>query len=126
MPTRPNYKKTILIVEDEKPMARALELKLSTNDFSIKIASDGEEALKILEKEKFDLILLDLILPKVSGFQVLEKIKEKKIKMPVIVLSNLGQEEDAKRAKELGAQDYFIKANISLAELFDRVKKLLS
>ncbi len=120
----PTKIKKILICEDEKPIAKALVLKLNHEGFEAEAANDGEEALQILQTKQFDLILLDLIMPRVDGFGVLEKIKELKITTPVIVTSNLGQEEDLKRAKELGAINYFIKSNTSLQEIVDGIKKL--
>lgn len=120
----PNKIKKILICEDEKPIAKALVLKLNHEGFEAEAANDGEEALQILQSKQFDLILLDLIMPRIDGFGVLEKIKELKITTPVIVTSNLGQEEDLKRAKELGAVNYFIKSNTSLQEIVDGIKKL--
>lgn len=113
--------KKILIVEDEKPLAHALELKLTQVGYQTRTAGNGEEALKILEAETFDLILLDLILPKTDGFKVLGELKQRKLKTPVMVTSNLGQEEDVKRAKELGAIDYFVKSDTPLADLVGRI-----
>ena len=119
-----NAIKKILIAEDEKPMANAMETKLTSEGFEVKIVEDGDEALNLLKKEKFDLFLLDLIMPKVDGFSVLEEMKEKKIKVPVIILSNLSQEEDIKKTKALGAKGYFIKSNMSLGEIVSQIKKL--
>lgn len=121
----PEPLKKILIVEDDQPLARALELKLSNEGFQPKVASDGEAALKILENEKFDLMLLDLILPKKDGFAVLADLKAKNSTMPVVVLSNLGQEADTKKAKELGALNYFIKADTSIASIIEYIKQNL-
>lgn len=117
--------KKILVVEDDQPLAKALELKLTNDGFEPKVASDGEEALKILETAKFDLILLDLILPKVDGFTVLTQLKAKGSTIPIIVLSNLGQEADSQKAKELGALNYFVKADTSIASIIDYIKQNL-
>lgn len=116
--------KKILVAEDEKPMAKALALKLNHAGFEAKEAHNGEEALDMLSKESFDLLLLDLIMPRMDGFSVLEKIKEKGIKVKIVVTSNLGQEEDSIKAKSLGAIDYFVKSDTSLAEIVDYVKNL--
>ena len=126
MPTQSTQPKKILIVEDEKPMARALELKLNKSGFEAKALFNGEEALKILETEKFDLILLDLVMPKVDGFAVLTALKEREIETPIIVTSNLSQEEDFKRAKELGAKDYFVKSDTPIADIVEHIKKFLN
>jgi len=117
--------KKILVVEDEKPMAKALKLKLSDAGFEAEIAFDGEKALKVLESETFDLILLDLVMPNLDGFGLLAELKARAIKTPVIVTTNLGQEEDEKRARELGATDYLVKSDTPIVEIVDFVKKTL-
>ena len=117
--------KKILIIEDEKPMARALELKLTHAGFQTVNASNGELGLKLLEKESFDLIVSDLMMPLVNGFKVLETMKEKNIQTPVIILTNLNQEEDEKRVRTLGAKDFFVKSNTPIAVIVDRVALLL-
>ena len=117
--------KKILIAEDEKPMSKALEIKLGREGYDIKVAYNGEEAIDYLKKEKFDLVLLDLIMPKKDGFDVLTEIRDKKIKTSVIVLSNLGQEEDMNRAKALGAKDFFIKSATPIAEILGHIQKML-
>lgn len=117
--------KKILIVEDDQPLARALELKLGNEGFQIKVASDGEAALDVLSKEKFDLMLLDLILPKKDGFTVLAELKAKNSTMPVVVLSNLGQEDDSRKARELGAINYFIKSDTSISSIIEYIKQNL-
>ena len=117
--------KSVLIVEDEKPLARALELKVEHCGFTAKSVFNGKEAMDLLSKEKFDLILLDLIMPVMDGFEVLQKMKEQNLKIPVIVLTNLGQTEDAKKAKELGAVDYFIKSNTAIADVIKHIDTVL-
>jgi len=118
--------KRILIVEDEKPVAKAFRLKLNKAGFVTEEAGNGEEALALLLKEKFDLILLDLVMPKMDGFMVLSALKERNNQIPVIVTSNLGQEEDARRAKEAGAKDFFVKSDVPITEIVEHVKKVLS
>lgn len=118
--------KKVLIVEDEKAIANVLSLKLEKEGFETAKVFDGQEALDKMKAEKFDLVLLDLVMPKVDGFYVLSKLKENKDTTPVIVASNLGQEEDVVRAKQLGAKDYFIKSNVSLAEIVENIKTVLS
>jgi DNA-binding response OmpR family regulator len=117
--------KKLLIVDDEKPLLHALELKCTHEGFDVDTAGDGEEALKLALENDYDLLLLDLIMPKKDGFAVLEGLKDKKNKPQIIVTSNLSQDEDVKRAKELGAADYLIKSNVPLADIVDRIKKLL-
>jgi DNA-binding response OmpR family regulator len=117
--------KKILVAEDEKPMAHALNLKLTHAGFEVTNAYDGLECVSFLEKEKFDLILLDIMMPKMDGFSVLEKIKELGIKTSVIMLSNLSQEDDKKKTKELGAKGFFIKSNTPILEIVEKVKSLI-
>lgn len=117
--------KKILIVDDEKPMAHALELKLQHSGFDTKVAYLGSDALSLLDKEKYNLILLDLMMPSPDGFAVLETLQKKKNTIPVIVTTNLSQLEDEKRAMTLGAKKYFVKSNTPLSEIIDHVKKIL-
>lgn len=115
-------KKKILIVEDEKPLAHALELKMSHEGYETKVASTGEDGLKEAVTGKYDLILLDLILPGLDGFSILQEMKAKKIQSIVIILSNLGQDEDRKKAQDFGAKDYLIKSNVPLSDIVKVVK----
>ena len=123
MPTK-NVKK-ILIAEDEKPMAHALEIKLNNSGFAAKAVFDGQAVLEELAKEKYDLLLLDLIMPEKDGFAVLAELKQNGNKIPVIVSTNLSQEEDLKKAKALGATDYFIKSDTTINQVVEQVKKIL-
>lgn len=118
-------KKTILIAEDEKPMAMIMERKLKLSGFDVKVVHDGEKALEAIKGGGVDLVLLDLVMPKMNGFGVMEGMAEKKIEIPVIVLSNLSQDEDEKRAKEMGAVAFFIKSNVSMEQVVKIVKYCL-
>jgi len=118
-------KKKIVIVDDEKPMAHALQLKLQHEGFDAFAEFDGEAGLALIEKESPDMILLDLIMPKLDGFSVLEKNRAKGIKTPIVVLSNLSQEDDEKKARALGANGFFIKSNIPIADIVNTVKQTL-
>lgn len=115
----------VLIAEDEKPMASALELKLNKSGFQAKAVYDGEAALDILNKEEYDLLLCDLMMPKMNGFDVILKLKELKKNVPVIVLSNLSQEEDKTKALDLGAKGYYVKSDTSIAEIVQKVTDFL-
>lgn len=117
--------KKILIADDEKAIAKALALKLAKVGFVVEVAVNGVEAIEKIKAAKFDLIILDLIMPEKDGFAVLEYMRANKINYPVLVASNLSQEEDLKRAKDLGAIDYFIKSNLSLQDIIDHIKKIL-
>ncbi|HTX87037.1 MAG TPA: response regulator [Candidatus Nanoarchaeia archaeon] len=117
--------KKILIVEDERLIAKPLALKLRFAGFEVANAYDGEEALLILEKEKFDLILLDLLMPKVDGFEFLSRLRSRGDQTSVIVASNLNQEKDISRVLELGVTSYYVKTDTSLDEIVDNVKAAL-
>lgn len=120
-------KKKILIVEDEQPIARTLELKLNSHGFSTCTAKNGKDAFSIISNEPLDLILLDLVMPVMDGFDVLVKLKELKHKHPpVFILTNLGQEEDAEKTKELGALHYFVKSDTPLVDIVSHIEKLLN
>lgn len=115
-------KKKILIIEDEKPLLHALELKLSHEGYDVVTTDSGETGIEYLSKQKFNLILTDLITPGMDGFKVLETIKAKKIKTPVVVMTNLNQEEDKNRARELGATGFFVKSNSTISEIVKSVQ----
>lgn len=121
-PTPPSGKKKILIVEDEKPLAHALELKMTHEGYETTVASTGREGLEKASSGDYDLILLDLILPEVDGFAILEGLKAKSLKPIVVVLSNLGQDEDRKKAEEFGVKNYLVKSNVPLADIVKVVK----
>ena len=121
--------KTVLIVEDDIYMVRAYVMKLDKEDgVKVESVSNGEEASEFIKKNKpVDLVMLDLMLPKKSGFDVLKEMKENKLwkGVPVVILSNLGQQEDISRGKELGADDYIIKADTNINEVIKKIKKYL-
>lgn len=119
--------KKILIVEDYRFLREAIGKKLREDGFDVSEAVDGEEGLKKTKEEKPDLVLLDLILPGIGGFDVLAKIKEDATlnKVKVIVLSNLGQKEEIEKGMSLGANDYLVKANFTPREISEKSKKLL-
>jgi len=122
-----NDKPTILLVEDDPFLSSILQLKLDKENFKTIRVADGEEALNLLTEQgiKPDVILLDLILPKKNGFEVLETIRQDPTleKLPVIIISNLGQPSDIDRGKALGVIDYFVKAKLSVDELVNKVKE---
>ncbi len=118
-------KHVILIVEDEKPLAHAVELKLNNEGYATQLAHDGEEALAALEASKPSLVILDLVMPKLDGFGVLEEVKRRKLNVPIIVVSSLGQPEDEKRVLALGAKEFLPKAVTPLSEIVAKIKKLL-
>ncbi|MBI3618848.1 response regulator [Candidatus Peregrinibacteria bacterium] len=119
-------KKRVLIVEDERPLAHALELKVGHEGYETHVCLTGADGLKEALTGSYDCILLDLIMPEMDGFSLLQEIVAKKVKTPVIVLSNLGQEEDKAKAKSFGVVDYFVKANTPIADIVKRVRGLLA
>ena len=119
--------KTVLLVEDDRFLRRAAEATLRQSGFTVVAAADGEEALRQASASRPDIVLLDLIMPKLQGFEVLRRMKADPATsaIPVIVLSNLGQDSDVKQAMSLGATSYFVKSNLSLQELVKQVRDTL-
>lgn len=117
--------KKVLIIEDTNAISKALTTMLSDEDIKVESVTTGEDALKTIKKGKFGVILLDLVLPDVDGFSILEKIKAKKQKPKVIILSNLSQEEDVKKAKDIGVEKYLIKSDTPLSEVSKYIKDCL-
>ena len=113
----------ILLVEDDRFLRKAAETTLKQQGYTVITAADGEEALRVARSAPPDLILLDVIMPKLNGFQVLDALKKDPTTahIPVIILSNLGQDRDVQQAMEAGATAYFIKADLSLQALVQRV-----
>lgn len=118
---------TILIIEDDKFLRELIAQKLIKEGYKISEAIDGEEGIKKVKEEKPDLVLLDLILPGIDGFEVLLRMREESAltRIPVIILSNLGQKEDVERGLKLGAVDYLIKAHFTLGEIIEKIKNAL-
>jgi len=117
----------ILLVEDDPFIMDIYRTKFEEEGMEIDIVKDGEEALRKIKEEPFDLLLLDIVLPKVSGWEVLEKIRENPPKkaLKIVVLSNLGQKREVEKALNLGAVKYLIKAHYTPLEVVEEVKKLL-
>ncbi|MDO8571766.1 MAG: response regulator [bacterium] len=117
-----------MLIEDDKFLCRAYNDGLDRAGYEVVIAYDGGEAVKKIRDEKPDLIILDLILPIKNGFDILEEIKQDDDlkKIPVVILSNHGQDADIQRGKELGALDYLVKANFSMKEVVDRLQDVFA
>jgi DNA-binding response OmpR family regulator len=120
-------KKKILVIEDEETLQKALKEYLTEEKFIVVSALDGEEGLVLSEKEQPDLILLDIVLPKIDGFKVLEGIKEnrKTKNIPVILLTNLESVEDIQKAFEKGATTYLVKSDYKLEDVVKKIKETL-
>ena len=119
--------KKILIIEDDKFLRELIVKKLVKEGYEISEAVDGEEGIKKVKEEKPDLVLLDLILPGIDGFEVLSRTKEDPAlsQIPVIILSNLGQKEEVERGLKLGAIDYLIKAHFTPGEIIEKIRAIL-
>ncbi len=121
-------KKLVLVIEDDPFYSNIYKMKLEKEGIYAEVAMSGDAGIALARKEKPALILTDLIMPGKDGFEILRVLKaDPNLKdVPVIVLSNLSQEEDMRRAKELGAVDYLVKANISIQDVVEKVKGNLS
>jgi len=121
-------KKFVLVIEDDKFLRELLVRKLSSEGFDVQNAIDAEAAFAILAERKPNIILCDLILPGVDGFEILKRIKvdPKIADVPVVILSNLGQKEDLEKAMALGAKDFMVKANFTLDEIVTKVRGIVN
>ena len=117
--------KKILIAEDEEILSSLLKKKLTQQGYSVSIAKNGVIALEQMRKEKPDLLLLDVIMPQMGGFEVMEKMQEDPALrgIPIIIVSNSGQPVEIDKAKKLGAKDWIIKTEFDPQEVMDKVKK---
>jgi len=126
--TKKTGKKDILIIEDEQFLGSLLIKKLENSGFYVRSFFDGEAGLKAVEEKKPDLVLLDIILPGMDGWEVLRRLKEKKhLKdIPILIISNLGEPGDITKGRKAGAVDYIIKADYSPQQIVDKVANVLS
>ena len=122
-----NKMSKIILVEDEQILLKALSIQLLSAGFEVLTANNGESGLELIKKEKPDAILLDIMMPKMNGFEVLEKLKKDELlkNIPVIVLSNQGQEAEKQKGMELGAVDYYVKSDTDLTDLTAKVQAVL-
>ncbi|OGY59603.1 MAG: hypothetical protein A3H06_00075 [Candidatus Colwellbacteria bacterium RIFCSPLOWO2_12_FULL_44_13] len=119
--------KKVLVVEDDRFLSALLERRLVKEGFHVLLAEDGDRALEIMRLEKPHLTILDIILPKKSGFEVMGLVQQEPSLQtgPIVVMTNLGQEDDVARGKSLGALEYFIKAKTSIEEIVQKVKAIV-
>jgi DNA-binding response OmpR family regulator len=117
----------ILIVEDDAVLQKTLQEFLVEEKFEVICSADGEEGIRIAKKEKPDLVLLDIILPKKDGYEVIKELKgdQATTKIPIVLLTNLGGVHDVEKALELGATTYLIKSDYKLEEVVGKVKEIL-
>jgi two-component system, OmpR family, response regulator VicR len=120
-------KKKVMIVEDDTVLANALSLSLQNEGYELSLATDGEEAERMIQQEMPDLVLLDLLLPIKNGFEVLKGMRQNPNTKdtPVIILTNFEQETSISEGKKLGAKDYIVKANVDIQDIPGIVKKYL-
>lgn len=120
-------KPVVLLVEDEEMLSIMYKTKFAMENIDLEVARDGEEGLEKTRTRKPSVILLDIILPKMDGFAVLKTLKaDPKTKdIPVVLLTNLGQDDDMRKGKAYGAADYFVKANHTPADIVEKTKTLL-
>ena len=123
----PNEPKKVMIIEDDHFLSSLMKARLEKEGFTIVQAFDGEEAMQMLKEQLPSLIILDLIMPKVTGFEVLQMISitPQLDKVPVVILSNLAQDSDIQKAQELGAKEYFVKVKVSIDDLVGKIKTLV-
>jgi CheY-like chemotaxis protein len=119
--------KKILLIEDDKFLRELMNKKLVTLGYEVAVAADGESGLIMIKETKPDVVLLDLILPGINGFEVLEKAKQDPeiANIPVVILSNLGQGEDIEKGLALGAKDFLVKAHFTPQEIVNKLKSIL-
>ena len=122
--SKKDISKKILLAEDEVFLARTFEVMLEKEGYKVTKVTDGLQALEELEKKEYGLLMLDLIMPKMDGFDVLERLYEKQNTIPIIVISNLGQKEDFERVKSFGVKKFFIKSNTSIKDVIKVVKSM--
>lgn len=124
----PKEKTKILLVEDDSFLLGLYATKFELDGFKVMMAEDGEKAIRVALKERPDIILLDIILPKLSGFEVLKRLKQEPTtaKIPVILLTNLSQRNEIEQGLKMGAEDYLIKAHFMPSEVVEKIKKVLN
>lgn len=118
-------KSDIIVAEDDAVLRSLYEKKFTLENFSVRCAMDGEEVMRMIREKKPDILLLDIHMPKADGFQVLKEFPKKERGFPVIILTNFDQAEFKLRALELGADDYFVKKDMTMRVLVEMVKRLL-
>lgn len=120
--------KRVLIIEDDLTLRNVLAEFLGSEGFLVGVASDGEEGVNMIKSYNPDIVLLDIILPKKNGFEVLKEVKnsEGKLSVPFVLLTNLGSLDDIEKALELGATTYLVKGDYQVKEIVEKVKEILS
>ncbi|MCX6799901.1 MAG: response regulator [Candidatus Falkowbacteria bacterium] len=127
MPTKPKTKGVVLIVEDDFFLLNIYSTKFEGENYKVSVASDGIEGLKLVKENNPDIILLDILMPKLDGFGFLKEIKkdEKHKDIPIILLTNLSQKNDIDKGLAMGADDYLVKAHFMPSEVVEKVESIL-
>jgi len=122
----PEKSKKIVIIEDDKILLKALNVELLGEGFDVVSAIDGESGLKLVKKETPDLVILDLILPKMNGFDVLAALKKDDATMniPIVILTNLGEDENRRKGMKMGAMDYFVKSSVGIEDITTKINRI--
>lgn len=123
-----NQKNKILIVEDDEVLTSVYVTRLEMEGFNVKTVSNGEDALLAIQKHRPDLILLDIMMPKISGFDVLDIVRNTPAiaNSYIVMITALGQDKDKEKAKAIGADDYLVKSEVPIGELVEKIKKYLN
>lgn len=119
--------KIVLVVEDEETIRNMYKTSLTNNGYEVVTAADGEEGIKMAQEKKPDVILLDIMMPKIDGWTTLQDLKKDDATkdIPVVMLTNLGQDEDRSRGEEFGAVDYWVKADLTPMQINEKLKKII-
>lgn len=123
--------KNILLIEDDPFLIEIYTTKLKEVGFSVEVATDGEQGLRKLAEKKFDLLLLDIVLPQIDGWEILEEIRKQKKEnrnlegLKIVILSNLGQKEEVEKGIKFGAERFLIKAHYTPSEVVNEIKQVL-
>jgi len=122
-----NFKPKILLAEDEELLSDMYQMKFKKHKLNVVVAKDGVEALILARRHLFDLILLDVIMPRLDGFYVLKLLRKMDIydNVPICMFTNLGNESDIEKAVKMGATDYWLKCDYTPLQLIERIKKIL-
>jgi DNA-binding response OmpR family regulator len=119
--------KKVMLVEDDRFLSSLIKARLEKDGISVSQAFDGDDAIKHLPEERPDLVILDLVMPKTNGFEVLKSISLMPglERTPVVIVSNLAQDSDIQKAQQLGAKEYFVKVKISIDDLIGKIENLV-
>ena len=121
-----DHQNPILVVEDDKYLSKIIVNRLLDEGFSVQSADDGAQALLMVKGGRFSLILLDLLMPVMDGFDFLRKLRESDARTPVMVFSNLEESQKKEETEKLGANSYYVKSDISIDEIVEKIKELLN